>query len=92
MIRHWHSLTQEVKCLRFVSLGVFENKIRQDTCGSDFRAFFPTLQRFSPGDCLVFTVVTESSVNCSSQEVILPVNWGTGWTMDDIDHVSMACE
>lgn len=33
MIRHWHSLTQEVKCLRFVSLGVFENKVRQILVG-----------------------------------------------------------
>lgn len=33
MIRHWHSLTQEVKCLRFVSLGVSENKIRQILVG-----------------------------------------------------------
>lgn len=92
MIRHWHSLTQEVKCLRFVSLGVFENRIRQTLVGVIPEHFshcakvqpkrMSSIQGAWSWRAQLFVVTGSHSLwNC-----------GAGWTTDDIDHVYVPCE
>lgn len=53
MIRNWHSLAQEVECLKVVSLGVFKNKISQTLVGV-ISEHFSHGERFNLGESVAF--------------------------------------